>query len=758
VTSSPEGQDTALRSLLKTKLGVPTLRSKHVPRPTLLETLRGSSDRKLTLVSAPVGYGKTTLLTQWCQSEEGGNLPCAWVSLDEQDNDVVRLWRHVIEALGQVVPQEGFGADALVGMSVVGTKLVERMVPMLINELAELPHRVVLMLDDYHCIKESRCHESVAFFIEHLPDTVHVVLSSRSYPPLPLGRLRARGEMDEIRTEQLAFSEEEATYLLKEGMQLDIGSGDVLALLEHTEGWPAGIYLAGLSLRGKDDARAFIDSFRGSNRHVVDLLAEEMLNVLPEAEKQFLLQTSVLERMSGSLCDAVVRMVGSAKLLHELSHSNLFVVTLTEDEEWYRYHHLFADFLRYELTSTQPELVPVLHRRASTWFEREGLVGAAIRHAIAAGDYARAGTLIARHWLGYLATGQAVTLERWLDALPEELVNGEATLTLVKAWISAVYGRGEERERYLALAEDNSYEGRLPDGTASVESGVALLRAVFGYDGVQSILESARFAAAQEPERTSPRAGLVRFGLGSALYLSGDVSQARNPLEEALEVLGAGQPLVRISVLSVLSFVNVDEGHLEDAEALAREAHAIVGRFGLQEIPQATLANIALGRVLAGRGELGEALTELESALSVRRRLPDLSPWATLIGLLALAPVRLTSGDRAGARAVLAEARTTLEASPDAGMFPELLKRQERTLRQGKQRKGQLNEELTERELDVLGLLDSERTTQQIGRVLYVAPNTVKTHIKSIYRKLGVSSRNEAVEQARARGLNQSSS
>jgi LuxR family maltose regulon positive regulatory protein len=753
VTSSPEGQDSALRSLLKTKLGVPTLRSKHVPRPTLLETLRGSSDRKLTLVSAPVGYGKTTLLTQWCQSEEGGNLPCAWVSLDEQDNDVVRLWRHVIEALGQVVPKEGFGADALVGMSVVGTKLVERMVPMLINELAELPHRVVLVLDDYHCIKESRCHESVSYFIEHLPDTVHVVLSTRSYPPLPLGRLRARGEMDEIRTEQLAFSEEEATYLLKEGMQLDIGSGDVLALLEHTEGWPAGIYLAGLSLRGKDDARAFIDSFRGSNRHVVDLLAEEMLNVLPEAEKQFLLQTSVLERMSGSLCDAVVETVGSAKLLHELSHSNLFVVTLTEDEEWYRYNVLFADFLRYELTSTQPELVPVLHRRASTWFEREGFVEAAIRHAIAAGEYGQAGTLIARHWLRYVATGQLATLERWLEALPEELVNGEVALVLVKAWISAVYGRGEERERYLALAEDNSYEGRLPDGTASVESGVALVRAVFGYGSAQSIAEAGRRAAALEPERTSPRAALVRYGLASGLYLSGDISGARKPLEEALELTGAGQPLVRIAVLFELSVVAVEEGHLEEAEALAREARAIVGRFGLQEIPQATLANIALGRVLAERGELGEAQTELESALSVRRRLPDLSPWPTLIGLLALAPVRVTSGDRAGARAVLAEARVILETFPDAGMFPELLERQERTLRQGKQREGQLNGELTERELDVLGLLDSERTTQQIGRVLYVAPNTVKTHIKSIYRKLGISSRKEAVEQARARGL-----
>jgi LuxR family transcriptional regulator, maltose regulon positive regulatory protein len=752
MTSSPDAHVTALETVLKTKLRAPALRSEHVPRPRLLELLRANSDRKLTLISAPAGYGKTTLLTQWRQSEEG-NLPFAWASLDEQDNDVVRLWRHLIEALRQVAPMEGFGTDALVGLSVVGAKLVETVPSMLINELTELPHRVVLVLDDYHCIKDSNCHESVAFFIEHLPDTIHVVLSTRSYPPLPLGRLRARGEMDEIRTDQLAFSEEEATALLKEGLQLDIGPSDLLVLLERTEGWPAGIYLAGLSLRGKDDAHAFIESFQGSNRHVVDLLGEEILVVLPEAVKQFLLRTSVLERMSGSLCDAVVETEGSTKLLRELAHTNLFVVMLAEDEEWYRYHHLFADFLRYELTNTQPELVPVLHGRASVWFEREDHVGAAIQHAIAAGEHARASTLIARHWFGYVFTGHTMTLERWLDALPEDFFNRDAALTLVKAWIYAIYGRGEERERCLALAEDLPYKGTLPDGTASVESGVATIRAAFAYGGVQSIVEAARRAVALEPEQTSPLAALVRFGLGSGLYLSGNISRARKPLEEALELTGAGQPLVRIAVLSVLSFVHLDEGHLEEAKSLAREAQTMVGRFGLQMIPQATLAPIALGRVLAERGELGEAQIELESALATRRMLPDLSPWATLLGLLALAPVRLARRDRDGARAVLAEARAIVEAFPDAGMFPELLERQERKLRQGKRGEGELNGELTERELDVLGLLGRELTTQQIGRSLYVAPNTVKTHIKSIYRKLGVSSRKRAAEQARARGL-----
>jgi LuxR family transcriptional regulator, maltose regulon positive regulatory protein len=750
--ANPTGVSDTSVEVIKTKLRAPTLRSEHVPRPRLLEVLKASSERRVTLIGAPAGYGKTTLLTQWCQSEKG-NLPFAWVSLDEQDDDPVRLWRHVIEALRQVTPEEGFGADVLVGLGVARGKLVESVLPMLINDLTEFPHRVVLVLDDYHCVNETSCHESVAFFMEHLPNTVHLVISTRSYPPLPLGRLRARGEMDEIRTEQLAFLEEEAAALLDERLRLDIGYGALRVLLDRTEGWPAGIYLAALSMREKNDTHAFVESFRGSGRYIVDLLGEEILATLSEEVREFLLRTSILESMSGPLCDAVVGREDSGYLLRELAHANLFVVPLSEDGEWYRYHNLFADFLRYELSSTQPKAVPALHERASAWFEREGMVSLAIRHAIATGEYARPGTLIARHWLGYFATGQIATLERWISALPEDLVNADAALALVRAWISAGRGLREERERYLALAEGSSYEGRLPDGTASVEAGVAIVRSTFAYDGVQSIVETARRAAALEPEPTSPRAALLRFGLGSGLYLSGDTTRARKPLEEALELVRVGRPLIRMAVLFSLSSVALDEGRLEEANQRAREACALVGRFGLKGIPHATLAPIALGRVLAERGELDGAQAELESALSMRRKFPDLSPWPTLLGLLALAPVRLARGDRAGSRAVLAEARDILEALPDAGMFPELLKRQERKLRTGTRRDGALNGELTERELDVVRLLNGDLSTREMAEMLYVSPSTVRTHVKSIYRKFGVSSREKAVQQAQAQGL-----
>jgi LuxR family transcriptional regulator, maltose regulon positive regulatory protein len=752
INASDEPSADPARIVLKPKLRAPLPRPEQLVRRRLLTFLSNSLNRKVSVISAPTGYGKTTLLAHWRQIEEA-EMPFAWVTLDEQDNDLIRLWRHIVESLRQVVPAEDFGADVLTGMSVRGQDFVGSVIPTLINELAELPHQVVLVLDDYQFITEEDAHESVAFIVEHLPENVHLVISSRSDPPLPLGRLRAMGEMNEIRTEQLAFSEEEAECLLNDKLELDIGPDDLSVLLERTEGWPAGIYLASLSLQNKEDKHAFIESFRGSNRYIVGLLGEEVLAGLTKEVRRFLLETSILRMMNGPLCDAVTGREDSAGLLRELARSNLFVISLDEQGEWYRYHHLFSELLLYELRSSRPDLVPTLRKRASVWLEGAGYFEGAVRQAIAVTDYERVGLLIARHWYGYVSAGQTATVERWLESLPEEMIIHDAPLALVKAWICALGGRREECEQFLTLAESITYEGPLPDGTASVEAGAAILRASFGYSGVQSAVEAARRAAELEPGESSPWAALVHFALGSGLYLSGDTSQARQPLEEALASIENGQRLVRVVTLSFLSFVATDEGRLEEAESHARAAHALVERLRSYGIPQTSLACIALGRMLAERGRLEEAQKELESGLSTRRRLPGLSPWPTLIGLLALASVRAAGGDRAGARAVLAEAREILEAFPDAGMFPELLERQERRLRAREPREGQLDGELTERELDVLRFLGGELSTRQIAQSLYVAPSTVRTQVKSIYRKLGVSSRSAAVEEAHIRGL-----
>src|SRR5215218_1512618 len=461
------------RIVLKPKLQAPLPRPEHVVRRSLLDLLRNALDFKVSVISAPTGYGKTTLLAHWRQVEEA-ELPFAWVSLDEHDNDPIRLWRHIVEALRRVVSEEeDFGADVLVGMSAVGQRFVGITLPTLINELAELSRRVVLVLDDYQFITEEAAHESVAFFLEHLPENVHLVISSRSDPPLPLGRLRARGEMNEIRNEQLAFSEEEAAYLLNETMGLDIGSDDLGLLLERNEGWPAGLYLASLSLQKREDKHSFVESFGGSNRYIVDLLGEEVLAGLSEEVREFLLKTSILRRMTRSLCDAVVGREGSGELLRTLTRRNLFVVPLDEQGDWYRYHQLFSQFLLYELESSSPELVPVLYGRASAWLEGEGFFDDAIRHAVTATDYERAGLLVARHWYGYVLAGQMATVEGWLESLSERQTAYDPALLLVRAWICTLSGRSEEGERLLTLAESIPYEGPLPDGTASVEAGTA---------------------------------------------------------------------------------------------------------------------------------------------------------------------------------------------------------------------------------------------------------------------------------------------
>ena len=732
---------------------MPLPRPEHVVRRRLLEFLRNALDFKVSVISASTGYGKTTLLAQWRRVEES-EVPFAWVSLDEQDNDPIRLWRHILEALRRVVPEEeDFGADVLVGLSAVEQRFAGFTLPTLINELAELPYQVVLVLDDYQFVTEEDSHQSVAFFVEHLPENVHLVISSRTDPPLPLGRIRARGELNEIRTEQLAFSEEEAECLLNEKMGLDIGPDDLCVLLERTEGWPAGIYLTSLSLQNKEDKHAFIESFSGSNRYIVGLLGEEVLAGLTEEVRQFLLETSVLTTMTGPLCDAVTGRQGSARLLRELVSSNLFAISLDDQGEWYRYHHLFSELLLYELKSSRPELVPTLRRRASVWLEDAGYFEGAIRQAIAATDHERVALLIARHWFGYVLSGQMATVERWLHTLPEEMITHDAALALVKAWNDALNGQRAESEGYLALAEGLSYEGPLPDGTASVESGAALVRGVFGYGGVRAMAEAIQSAAELESERISPRTALADLGLGLSLYYKGDASRARKPLEEGLRLTSIDQPVLRIGVLSALSLVATDEGHLEEAESLAREARTAVERFKLQEVPQSTVVNVSLGRALAKGGKLAEAQVELENGLLMRQRFPELNPWPTIIGLLTHSEVRLARGDRSGARQALAEARAIMEEYPDAGIFPELIERQERKVRARKPQEPQLGAELTERERDVLRLLVGELTTRQMAQSLYITPNTVRTQIKSIYRKLGVSSRGAAVEEANAMNL-----
>ena len=382
-------------ALLETKFYVPRPRRGLVPRPRLSERLDRGTASKLMLVSAPAGFGKTTLLTEWLAA--GPAAPAderlaAWLSLDRGDNDPASFWAYVIAALRTVAA--GVGESALALLHAPQPPPIETVLTALLNDLGAIAADIVLVLDDYHVIDAREVQDGMAFLLDHLPPRLHVVIASRADPALPLARLRARGELAEIRAAELRFTPDEAAAYLNEMMGLQLTARDVAALEARTEGWIAALQLAALSMQGRDDIAGFIAGFAGDDRYVVDYLAEEVLQRQSDRVQAFLLQTSILGRLSGPLCDAVTGQGGGKAMLEALDRGNLFLVPLDDRRRWYRYHHLFADVLQARLLDEQPGQVPGLHRRASAWYEQNGEPSVAIGHALAAGDFERAADLV----------------------------------------------------------------------------------------------------------------------------------------------------------------------------------------------------------------------------------------------------------------------------------------------------------------------------------------------------------------------------
>lgn len=387
--------------LLETKLYVPRLRRGLVARPRLIERMGRGAESKLTLLSAPAGFGKTTLLTEWLAAAPAGERSVAWLSLDQADNQPVSFWTYLVAALQAAAP--GVGARALSLLQRPQPPPIETILATVLNELNAVPNDVVLVLDDYHVIDAHDIQDGMAFLLEHLPPQIHLVITTRADPALPLARLRARGELVEIRAADLRFTPDEAAAYLNEVMGLGLAAGDVAALEGRTEGWIAALQLAALSMQGRDDVAGFIAGFAGDDRYIVDYLVEEVLHRQPEHVRSFLLETSILAHMTGPLCDAVTRQDGGKATLEALDRRNLFLVPLDDRRQWYRYHQLFADVLRARLLDEQPGRVPELHRRACEWYEEHGDRSEAIRHAMAGGDVARAADLVELAWP---ATGQ----------------------------------------------------------------------------------------------------------------------------------------------------------------------------------------------------------------------------------------------------------------------------------------------------------------------------------------------------------------
>jgi LuxR family maltose regulon positive regulatory protein len=731
--------------LIETKLRSPSLHLAIVSRPRLVERL-ATSDAPVGVVVAPPGFGKTTLLVQWHASEER---PFAWLSLDEGDNDPIAFWSSLVASITRVIP--GFGSTVVPALSSIGGLALDAVVARVLNELDALDQQIVLALDDYHRITSRECHETVALLLDWQPSTVQLIISTRSDPPLPLARLRANGRLTELRAADLGFSDTEAAEALNRAWGLDLTAESIAVLHERTEGWPAGLYLACLSLRGASDPAAFVADFGGATRLVVDYLTEVVLDQQSDELRNFLMETSVLEGLCGSLCDAVTGRTDSAGVLAQLEHENLFLVAVDDRREWFRYHHLFAQALNEELGRRYSERRPEFHRRAGAWFEARGDIGQAINHAFAGGDLDTAATLVAAHWFAFLNLGRLATIRGWLATFPRPIVEADARLLLVEAWISGVQGDAEGGLHALSAARRVGYEGEHPDGSGTVEESAALIRATWPWSDVGAMLSAARSAHARERERESRWQAVASLDLGWALILAGDSEQAREPLMQAVTLASpSGQWIVAGDSRALLAEASVAAGDLGAAEAWIRDALELATRFGFADLPQIGFYHLVAGTIHARRGDLKEADRLISVGLEQMRG--SWEPLHVAQALLSLASVRHALGAPGEARAMIDEARTLIEACHDPGILTERLTQAARTLVPAYRRADQ-DTRLTERELDVLRVLATGATEREAAATLFVSRSTIHSHTKSIYFKLGSSSRDQAVAQARELGL-----
>jgi LuxR family transcriptional regulator, maltose regulon positive regulatory protein len=724
---------------LDPKVQPPEIRPEWLNRPALLGRLSGTTAR-LILLSAPAGAGKTVLVSQWCATPDSRRF--AWAALDASDNNPTRLWWKVVSAVRRACPE--FDVDPpQVLMPRQGCVLL----PAFITRLAALRPPVVLVLDDYHLVHNPKCHRQVDRLLRDLPPSCQLVLMTRAMPPLELGRLRASGGVADIGMADLRFTGPETGALVSAMAGVTLDDRDLSVLLERTEGWAAGVYLAALALRGHQSPHSFIDQFNGDHRFIADFLVEEVLNRETPDVRQFLLGTSILDRFTASLCDAVTGRADSARLIERLDRENVFLIPEDGHRVWYRYHTLFAQMLRGQLARAQPQsrLIPLLHKRASAWHREAGSTEEAIAHAVAAGDMDGAAGLIAAHWRDFASEGRIATVSDWLGSLGEDRVAGNPVTAHCAAWVAATAGDAESVRRWLGVLETASHDGTLPDGMRSLRSSAALLRATFGFNGVQSMVEDGIMAAELEDDPASRWYAYARGLLGFALHLAGDPDAA--PVLERALAAGTSWPLNRIVALAVTAFRAADEGDLVRAERLADEAARIVNGNGFSKFPPNSIVLTALGAVHFAHGRLAEARAELEYALRRSQRWVPLTPWLSVEIQFRLAGVLLAMGDRAAAATIAAEIGNVLTASPDGA--DALLARlgELNRLLAAKPSAQPLTGPLTERERVILSMLRRSLSVSEIARELFLSPNTVKTHKRAIYRKLGVRSRQEAIER-----------
>jgi LuxR family maltose regulon positive regulatory protein len=674
----------AMEPLLTTKLFIPPQRPELVPRLRLIEQLNEGLHRKLTLISAPAGFGKTTLVTDWVQAigkatssiatvREGASPPTAiaWLSLDKGDNDPVRFLTYFIAALNRGIRVEkSIGEGAVSMLPSPQPPPIESILTSLINEIANIPDRFVFILDDYHLIGSSQIDDALTFLLEHLPSQLHMVIATREDPHLPLARLRARNQLTEIRAADLRFTSSEAAKFLNQVMGLNLSTENIAELETRTEGWITGLQLAAISMQRRDDATSFIQSFTGSHRLVLDYLIEEVLNLQPENVQTFLLQTAILDRLTGSLCDSLTGQENSQATLEVLERANLFIVPLDDERCYFRYHHLFADLLRQRLNQTQPEQLPNLHHKASEWYEQNGFIDDAIEHALRCDDFFRVASLIETHIDAFWKRGEHTNLRRWLVGLPVELVFSKPQLCIFRALYLFTSGQQKAAERDLQAVElvlashtDPSPETlpldqkiHLSDTERmKLRGGVAAIRSFMGtyiQGDVTGVIQYARQALKYLPEQDLTMRIIAAIALGDAHAIKGEMVAAFQAQLEAVEIIrSAGNIFFLIVANLKLANILREQGRLQQTVEICQQQMQLASRSGLSQTD-------VVGWLLAMWGEALAEMNDLEGAIDLARKGVELLEHGGDVAMLSWSYLRLmrvlySMGDIIGAEEII---------------------------------------------------------------------------------------------------------
>ena len=652
-----------LTPLLATKLYIPPARANRVPRSRLIEQLNNT--RPLTLIVAPAGFGKTTLLSDWIPKSRQG---VTWLSLDEDDNDPIRFWAYVVTALQKL--RADLGESGLALLQSPQPPPITTVLSMLINEISSFRDHFSLILDDYHLIKTQSIHQALTYLLDHLPEQMHLVLITRADPRLPIARLRARNQLTELRAADLRFTTEEAAFFLNEVMGLRLSVAEIAALESRTEGWAAGLQLAALSMQGRDDVSEFIQAFSGSHRHVLTYLAEEVLERRPEGTLNFLLQTSILDRLCGPLCDAVNGRRDGAEVLNKLEQANLFIVPLDDNRQWFRYHHLFADVLRNRLQENYPDQIAKLHLNASQWYEQAGLPDPAVQHALAAQAFDWAATLVEQAAPAMIQRSELARLLTWLDCLPENELLERPQLALYYGWGLLLSGKNQPAAAHLEAIEAILAKDQAKN-TIEVQGHIAAMRARLLRESgdLTSTIALSRQGLAQLSNQDAMLRPRIILDLTIAHYLLGEFEPA---LQLLTETIASGQAVQKL--LSTLSAIYLKtqllraQGASGQALQLCEEELELITQRGWDNFPAAGFLYVALGDLLRERNELITAAQYLERGINLGQE--GGNPYVLIAGYTWLAWLLHTQGDASGSHRSISTALELVQEKQLSRFWP----------------------------------------------------------------------------------------